>query len=141
MYRKILVALDHTKADESLLPHITSLAKLTGASLLLVHVADGWAAQWQERFDLADSEEILLDQAYLDNIAGQLRDDGLAIESVLAKGDPPKEILRLARTEQCDLVAMTTHGHRFVADIVLGSTIEKVRHQSDIPLLLVRAGK
>lgn len=141
MYSKILVALDHTKADDTLLPHITCLAKLTGAELLLVHVADGWAAQWQERFDLADSEEMRVDRAYLDNIVNHLRAEGHKVESVLAKGDPPKEILRVARAENCDLVAMTTHGHRFVADIVLGSTIEKVRHEIDIPLLLVRAAK
>jgi len=141
VYRKILVALDHTKADDSLLPHVTELAQLTGAELLLIHVADGWAAQWQERFDLADSEEMRVDQAYLNNVAEKLRADGFKIAAVLAKGDPPKEIMRLARAENCDLVAMTTHGHRLVADIFLGSTIEKVRHEIDIPLLLVRAMK
>ena len=141
MYKKILVALDHTKADDSLLPHVCELAKLTGAELLLIHVADGWAAQWQERLDLADSEEMREDQAYLDDVAAKLRAEGFSIAAVLAKGDPPKEIMRLARAEGCDLVAMTTHGHRFVADIFLGSTIEKVRHEIDIPLLLVRAGK
>ena len=141
MYKKILVALDHTKADGSLLPHVTELAKLTGASLLLIHVADGWAAHWQERLDLADSEEMKVDQAYLDEVAKRLRAEGFQIEAVLAKGDPPKEIMRMARAEGCDLVAMTTHGHKFVADIFLGSTIEKVRHEIDIPLLLVRAAK
>lgn len=141
MYSKIMVALDHTSADESLLPHILSLAKITGAKLLLVHVADGWAAQWQDRLDLVDSEEMRVDQAYLDETARRLGDEGLSVQTRLAKGDPPREILRLAREEGCDLVAMTTHGHRFVADIFFGSTIEKVRHEIDIPLLLVRAKK
>jgi len=141
MYRKILVALDHTSADDSLLPHITGLARLTGAELVLAHVADGWAAQRQEHLDLADSEEIRADRAYLDEVAAKLRAEGLTVHAQLAKGDPPREIMRLAREQNCDLVAMTTHGHRFVADIFLGSTIEKVRHEIDIPLLLVRAGK
>ena len=141
MYSKILVALDHTKADETLLPHITTLAKLTGAELLLIHVADGWAAQWQDRLNLADSEEMRVDQAYLDEVGARLRADNLAVKTRLAKGDPPREIMRFAREEGCDLVAMTTHGHKFVADIFLGSTIEKVRHEIDIPLLLVRAAK
>ena len=90
---------------------------------------------------MADSEEILADQAYLTEVATNLSTEGLMVASQLAKGDPPREIMRLAREQNCDLVAMTTHGHKFVADIFLGSTIEKVRHEIDIPLLLVRAGK
>src|SRR5436309_16127394 len=110
MYHKILVPLDHTSADDSLLPHVTALAKLTGAELLVIHVADGWAAQWQDRFNLADSEEIHVDQAYLDEIAARLRAENLVVKTRLAKGDPPREIMRFAREEGCDLVAMTTHG-------------------------------
>ncbi len=139
MYQRILVALDHTSADGSLLPHVEELARLTGAELLLVHVADGWAAQWQEHLNLADSQEIREDREYLESIAARLTESGLMVRPLLSQGDPSREITKLARSQECDLIAMTTHGHRFIADFWLGSTIDKVRHEAEIPLLLVRA--
>lgn len=140
MYAKILVALENSHADESLLPHVTELAKQFGSHLLLVHVADGWVARNYDRLQLADSEEIKTDRAYLERTAGQLRESGLQVTSHLAMGDPPTEILKVADHEHCDLIAMTIHGHRLLADIFLGSTIHEVRHKSMIPILLVRAG-
>lgn len=139
MYTRILVALDHTSADASLLPHITELARLTGAELVLVHVADGWAAQWQDLLNLSDSQEIQEDRAYLARTAQELTAAGFKVRPQLSQGEPSREILKVARAEGCDLIAMTTHGHRFIADFWLGSTIDKVRHEADIPLLLVRA--
>jgi nucleotide-binding universal stress UspA family protein len=140
MYRRILVALDHTKADEVLLPHIIELGRLTSAEILLVHVADGWAARNYDRLNLAESEEIREDRAYLDRTATSLRDtSGLTVATRLAMGDPPREILKLADEESCDLIAMTTHGHRLVGDIMFGSTIEYVRHRCKAPLLIVTA--
>jgi nucleotide-binding universal stress UspA family protein len=137
MYQRILVALDHTKADDALVPHVTELARLTGASLLLVHVADGWAARNYDRLKLAESEEMRLDREYLDRRAAELTGQGLSVESRLALGDPPREILRLADETRCDLIAMTTHGHRLIGDILFGSTIDYVRHRSKAPLLIV----
>jgi nucleotide-binding universal stress UspA family protein len=139
MYQRILVALDHTSADDSLLPHVTELARLIGAELMLAHVADGWAAQWQDTLNLADSQEIAEDRAYLQGIAERLQASGLTVHPLLSHGDPAREIIKLARREGCDLIAMTSHGHRFIADVWLGTTIDKVRHESHIPLLLVRA--
>lgn len=140
MYRRILVALDHTKADEVLLPHIIELATLTRAEILLVHVADGWAARNYDGLNLAESEEIREDRAYLDRTAVSLRDkSGLTVSTRLAKGDPAREILKLADNESCDLIAMTTHGHRLIGDIMFGSTIEYVRHRCKAPLLIVTA--
>lgn len=139
MYQKILVALDHTSADESLLPQVTELAKLCGAGLLLVHVADGWAAQWQNDLNLSDSQEVQRDTRYLQKRVNQLTALGIATEQCLSRGNPASEILQIAEQYHCDLIAMTSHGHRFIADAWLGSTIDKVRHQSNIPLLLVRA--
>ena len=139
MYRRILVALDHTKADESLLPHIATLAALTHAELLLVHVADGWAARNYDRLKLVESEEMREDRAYLERTAAEMRErHGLTVSSVLALGDPPREILRLSEESACDLIAMTTHGHRLIGDILFGSTIDYVRHRSKTPLLIVR---
>jgi len=142
MYTKILVALDHTRADQQLLPHVSALARLTQAEVLLVHVADGWAARNYDRLKLAESEEMRLDREYLEATAASLRSEtGLAVTSRLALGDPPREILRLADEERCDLIAMTTHGHRLIGDILFGSTIDYVRHRSKAPLLIVSPAK
>ncbi len=139
MYRKILVALENSRADKSLLPHVTELAKRFGSELLLVHVADGWVARNFDKLKLAESDEMKADRAYLENTATQLRAQGLTVSTQLALGDPPSEILKAGRAEHCALIAMTSHGHRLIGDIIYGSTINEVRHRSAIPVLLVRA--
>ncbi len=141
MYKRILIALDNTPADESLLPHVGELAKQLGSQLLLLHVADGWAARNFNQLKLAESEEMKADRAYLEKIADRLRAKGLVVETTLALGSPPAEILKAAETGHCDLIAMTSHGHRLIGDLVHGSTITEVRHQTKIPLLIVRAKK
>lgn len=139
MYRKILVALENSRADESLLPHVTELATRLGSSLLLVHVADGWAARNFSQLKLAESDEMKADRAYLDQTVAGLRLQGLAVSAHLALGDPATEILKTAEAEQCDLIAMTSHGHRLIGDIIYGSTINAVRHRTSIPILVVKA--
>src|SRR5689334_10290567 len=140
MYKNILVALDHTPADNVLLPHISELAKPMNAQLLLVHVADGWAARNYDQLRLAESEEMKADRQYLETTANKLRaDTGLTVDAKLALGDPPREILKIAEEEGCDLIAMTTHGHRLIGDILFGSTIEYVRHRTRIPMLVISA--
>src|SRR5258708_32983021 len=141
MYRKILVAVDATTADESLLPHVAKLAKLLGSQLVLLTVADGWVARnyTEQELQLAESEEMKADRAYLETNAVKLRADGLNVETKLAMGDPPGEVLKAAESENCDLIAMTPPGHRLIGDIFYGSTIEHVRHSSHIPLLIVRS--
>jgi manganese transport protein len=139
MYRKILVALDNSQTDRAMFSHIAALAKLHHSKLLLVHVADGWAARHYDRFQLADSEEMNADRAYLEGAASDLRGEGLAVQTHLALGDPADGILKTALAEGCDLIAMTTHGHRFLKDLIYGSTITKVRHRAKVPVLLVNA--
>ena len=139
MYRKILVALENSRADKSLLPHVTELAKRLGSRLLLVHVADGWVARNFNQLKLAESEEMKADRHYLESTAGKLRRAGLRVSFHLALGDPPNEILKTAAAEKCDLIAMTTHGHRLIGDLIHGSTIDEVRHKAVVPLLVVRA--
>ena len=141
MYRKILVALENSLADQSLLPHVEKLAALLHSELLLVHVADGWVARNFEQLKLVESEEMRNDRQYLEETAGRLRAVGLQVSFHLALGDPAAEILKAAKAEQCDLIAMTTHGHRLIGDIIYGSTIESVRHKSTVPLLVVRASQ
>jgi manganese transport protein len=139
MYRKILVALENSAADASLLPHISALAQRLQSHLLLVHVADGWVARNFEKLKLAESEEMRTDRAYLESTAARLRSEGLSVTTQLALGDPPAELLKAAQAEKCDLIAMTSHGHRLLGDLLFGSTIHEVRHKTSIPVLLVRA--
>ncbi len=138
MYRRILVPLEHSGTDACILAHVRTLARHTGARLLLVHVADGWAARNQEALNLRESEEMRKDRAYLEAQASTLRDEGLECEAVLAGGDPAREIVSLAEREACDLIAMGTHGHRLLGDLVYGSVADSVRHRSMVPVLLVR---
>jgi manganese transport protein len=139
MYKRILVALENDQADATVLPHVGQLASLVGAELVLIHVADGFAARNFDHLKLAESEEMLADRRYLEAQADALRGQGLRVNVVLALGNPPTEILKAAEQEHCDLIAMTTHGHRGLGDLIHGSTITAVRHKSQIPLLLVRA--
>jgi nucleotide-binding universal stress UspA family protein len=141
MYKKILVALENSRADKSLLPHVQQLAKLLGSHLLLVHVADGWVARTYDQLKLNESEEMRADRRYLDERAEEVRRDGLSVSVQLALGDPPTEILKIADAEHCDLIAMAAHGHRLVGDLILGSTIHVVRHKTGLPVLLVRAAE
>lgn len=140
MYKKILVALENGRADEAILPHIAELARRLGSALLLVHVADGFAARNFEQLKLSESDEMRADRLYLETVAGRLRAAGLVVTTELALGNPPTEILKTAQASGCDLIAMTSHGHKLVGDFFLGSTIDKVRHNTAIPLLVVRSG-
>ena len=140
MYRRILVALENGRADDTLVPHIAALAHRLGSELLLVHVADGCAARNFDQLKLAESDEMKADRAYLTGVAARLRGAGLTVTAELALGNPPTEILRTAAARGCDLIAMTSHGHKLIGDFLHGSTIEQVRHNTMIPLLVVRAG-
>lgn len=140
MYKKILVALENGPADDTLVPHVAELARRLGSELLLVHVADGFAARNFEQLKLAESDEMRADRSYLEDVSQKLRATGLVVSCQLALGNPPTEILRAAETQACDLIAMTSHGHKLLGDIFLGSTIDRVRHNTAIPIIVVRAG-
>ncbi len=139
MYKRILIALDTGPGDRTVLAHVAQLAHLHGSRVLLLHVADGWAARHFDTLKLVESEEMKADRAYLNAEADKLRAGGLDVAVHLSHGDPPAEILKAAESEGCDLIAMSSHGHRFLADLVLGSTIEAVRHRARVPLLVVQA--
>ncbi|HEY3760171.1 MAG TPA: universal stress protein [Verrucomicrobiae bacterium] len=141
MYKKILVALENGPADEIILPQVADLAKILGSELLLLHVADGWVARNFHQLKLAESEEMKTDRNYLEKIAEKLRADGFMVSVELALGDPPAQIVKVAEAGQCDLIAMTSHGHRFFGDLFHGSTINEVRHHTHIPLFIVRGQK
>jgi nucleotide-binding universal stress UspA family protein len=138
MYTRILVPLENSPYDDAIVDHVKQLAHALGSSIVLVHVADGWAARNIKQLDLRESEEMQKDRAYIERVAAQLEADGVDAESLLASGDPSKEISQAAVREGCDLIAMSTHGHKFVNDMLRGSVANTVRHESTIPVLLVR---
>jgi nucleotide-binding universal stress UspA family protein len=139
MYKHILIPLENSAADVTILTHIKPLARMTGAKLLLVHVADGWVARNFQQLKLAESQEMKDDRAYLEARTRELTEAGFTCDAVLALGEPSDEIIKLARERNVDLIAMTTHGHRLISDILYGATADKVRHAVDVPVLLVRA--
>jgi nucleotide-binding universal stress UspA family protein len=137
MYETILVTLDTTPTDRAIIKHVKSLASIMNSRVVLLHVADGWAARTFGPD--AVSPEIAEDNAYLQQIQTEFQSAGVAAEAFLAYGDPAKEIIRWVQEKQCDLVAMSTHGHRLVADIFFGTTATRVQHSIDVPVLLIRA--
>ena len=137
MYKKILVTLDGTPTDKPIIGHIKRLAKLVGGRVVLMHVADGWAARTYGPD--AVSTEITEDTTYLAKVSAEFKREGIAAEAELAYGDPATEIVKWVETQGCDLVAMSTHGHRFLGDLFFGATADRVRHSISVPVLLIRA--
>ena len=138
MYKRILVPLENGPSDKAILAHVTGLAKLLGSEVLLVHVADGWAARNMSQLNLRESQEMKDDRAYLESVCTELRAAGVEVDAVLAAGDPAKEIAAAAEREKVDLIAMATHGHSLLSDVVHGTTATALRHVSRIPILMVR---
>ena len=141
MYRKILLALDTTDSDQTLLEHIPPLASLLQSELLLLHVADGWVARNFNQLQLAASKEMQDDWDYLERTAVRLRELGLPVKTFLALGNPPSQIIAVAEQEKCDLIVLASHGHRLIGDILHGSTIDAVRHGSRVPVLAIPVKK
>ena len=137
MYNKILVTLDGTPSDRAIIEHIKQLAKLAHSRLVLLHVADGWAARTYGPD--AVSPEISEDTAYLEKIRAEFESAGIPAQAELAFGEPANEIIQWVKQKGCDLVAMSTHGHRLLADIFLGATATRVRHNISAPVLLLKA--
>jgi len=137
MYGTILVTLDGTATDRAIIEHIKQLAKLAHSRLVLLHVADGWAARTYGKD--AVSREISDDTAYLEKVRAEFQSASIPTEAELAYGEPAKEIVKWVQQKGCDLVAMSTHGHRFLADVFLGTTATRVQHSISAPVLLLRA--
>ena len=138
MNQHILIPVENRETDRTILNHIRPLAKMMDSRLLLLHVADGWVARNFQQLQLQESEEMRKDRAYLENLKAELQAEGFDVSAVLAMGEPATEIIRIAREQQADLIAMTTHGHRFISDLLYGSTADKVRHLVEIPVLLLK---
>ena len=105
--------------------------------MVLLHVADGWAARTYGPD--AVSPEITEDTAYLKRVRAEFQSVGIPADAELAYGDPVTEIVKWVQQKGCSLVAMSTHGHRFLADLFLGTTAIRVQHSLSVPVLLLRA--
>ena len=138
MYKRILMPVENSPFDDAIIDHVKQLARVCGSSIVLIHVADGWAARNISSLKLQESEEMRIDREYIERVSAGLEAEGLDSDAVLASGDPGAEISAAALREGCDLIAMSTHGHRFFGDIIHGSVAHDVRHASTIPVLLVR---
>lgn len=137
MYRTILVTLDGKPTDRSIIEHVKTLAHEMQSQVVLMHVADGWAARTFGPD--AVSQEVSDDRRYLDEVRDEFERSGTTANVVLAYGEPADEIVKWIRKNGCDLVAMSTHGHRFLADLFLGTTASRVQHRVSVPVLLLRA--
>ncbi|MEJ7760258.1 MAG: universal stress protein [Gemmatimonadaceae bacterium] len=138
MYKRILVPVENSPFDDAIVDHVKLLARICNSSVILIHVADGWAARNISHLKLRESEEMQNDRAYIERLSATLEAEGFDSEAVLASGDPASEISAAAVREECDLIAMSTHGHKFIGDLIHGSVAHGVRHGSTIPVLLVR---
>ena len=138
MYQKILVTLDATPADRAIVEHVKELARLMHSEVALLHVADGWAARMFGPD--AVSPEVAEDLAHLEKVRTEFQATGIQATAALAFGEPGDEIVKWVHKNGCDLIGMASHGHKLVGDIFLGSTIDKVRHNTAVPILVVRAG-
>jgi universal stress protein A len=137
VYRKILVTLDATPTDRAIIEHVMQLAKLAGSRVVLLHVADGWAARTHGPD--AISREISEDTEYLERVRREFEAAGITAEAELAYGDPVAEIVKWVEQRDCDLAAMSTHGHRLLGDLLYGVTATRVQHRVRVPVLLLRA--
>lgn len=137
MYDKILVTLEATRTDRAIIDHVKRLAKVMHSRVVLLHVATGWAARTYG----ADAvhREITEDQAYLEAVRAEFESEGVAAECELEYGEPAKQIVKWVADKGCDLVAMSTHGHRLIGDLFFGVTASRVQHGVRVPVLLLRA--
>ena len=136
-YRRILVPLDHTDLDRQALGHAAAMAKMHGAKLYLLHVEEGVTSRVYG--PLAATAEVEAGEHYLNRISESLRAEGIEVEAAIIHGpEPGREIVRYASQIAPDLIIMGAHGHRRLKDLIFGNTINPVRHDLRVPLLIVR---
>ena len=137
LYKTILVTLEGTPTDRAIIDHIKRLAPAMQSRVVLLHVASGVPAQYH-RTDAA-GKEVEESKVFLGRVRDELTAAGIPTEAQLAYGEPAAEIIKWVQKNGCDLVAMSTHGHQLIADLVLGTTANRVQHSLSVPVLLLRA--
>jgi nucleotide-binding universal stress UspA family protein len=137
LYKTILVTLEGTPTDRAIIEHVKLLARSMQSRVILLHVATGVPAKYH-RTDAA-GKEVEESKAFLNCVRDEFVAAGVSAEAQLAYGEPAKEIVNWVQRNGCDLVAMSTHGHQLIADLVLGTTANRVQHNISVPVLLLRA--
>ena len=137
LYKTILVTLEGTPTDRAIIDHIKRLAPAMQSRVVLLHVASGVPAKYH-RTDAA-GKEVEESKVFLGRVRDELTAVGIPTEAQLAYGEPAAEIVKWVQKNGCDLVAMSTHGHQLIADLVLGTTANRVQHSLSVPVLLLRA--
>ncbi len=136
-YAKILVTLDHSDIDREAIGHAAAMARQDGAKLFLLHVEEGiTSVVYGEQ---ASTSEVRAGESYMNRIASAVRSQGIDVEEIVIHGERPRQaIVKCARELQPDLLIMGAHGHKGFEDFIFGTTINAVRHDVDIPVLIVR---
>ncbi len=141
MYKRILVPLDGSEFAEASLPHVRTLAKCTGAEIVLLRVVV------RRMYEHAVPEPIPAEfnhesekesEAYLERVASELREAGLKVTTETCIGPVAEAILEYAEGIHADLIAMSTHGRSGLARWFIGSVADKVVRGSKLPVLLTR---
>jgi universal stress protein A len=133
IYKKILLTMDCSEVDGPIVEHVSALAPQNKAEVVLLHVVHAHSLD-QDRA-LHNKAIIILDACLAD-----LRAKGIEAHSIVKSGEPDTEILHEIEDGGYDLVAMATHGHTLIGDILFGSVSESLKHKISIPLLLLKFG-
>jgi nucleotide-binding universal stress UspA family protein len=136
MYETILLTLDASPADKPIIDHVAALAATLHSRVILLHVVTGPQAEF--RGPEAGGERVDEKREYLETVRRDFEAAGTPVKVELAYGEPAREIVRWVEANGCDLVAMGTHGHRWLSDMVLGFTASRVQHAVSVPVLLLR---
>lgn len=147
MFKHLLVTLDGSPRAESVIPHAIDIAKSMGAEITLLRIVDAANSDWSERGAIGKGQastsikSTYVDQAtaYLDRIAEQLRHGGITAHPIVKQGAPAKQIVATAKEAEADAIVMATHSRRGINRLMFGSVAEEVLHESQLPILLVRA--
>ena len=134
--KHIAVALGKDDSDGAIVSRALSLAKAEQAMLTLIHVVDSAPALVYSSgvYDQHTRE----DEQYLEEIAAEVRDAGVAVEIALPHGSPSRELVAFTSSRRVDMLVMGSHGHRLLGDLLWGETVDPVRHRAGIPVLVVR---
>ncbi len=138
---RILVAVDRSNYSGDILPVIQGLAKAFGASVTVCHavppITDAYGRQTQPHATSA-SASIHEANLFVARAARQLQDEGIEVETVVAVGDPPGQIVNAAQRSGAGLIALATRGRDHLDSRLVGSTANAVLHSTRLPCLLTR---
>jgi nucleotide-binding universal stress UspA family protein len=151
MYERILVPLDGSKTGEAALPNVEDLAlkimpggqvEVTLLQVISELNYDFLTDKENAQLPYNESDRKKIEQSalgYLKGIANGLKNKGIAVNTMVAEGHAAEEIIKAAEKVNADLIAMSTHGRSGIGRWAMGSVTDKVLHESNIPVLTVRA--